>query len=123
MRRLALWFLMSALFLSIGLQWAGLQSAAWVGMVVSYSRQVNFGTAIEMTFDGAHPCNLCKAVKKGQETQTGKNTRPTMQKFNLIVTVVDRIFFEHGSMKVAGEPVRVLSNLHSPPPTPPPRVG
>ncbi|MEY4484365.1 MAG: hypothetical protein RL693_1817 [Verrucomicrobiota bacterium] len=123
MRRLALWFLMSALFLSVGLQWACLQSAAWVGMVVSYSRQVNLGTAIAMTFDGEHPCNICKAVKKGQENQTGKNTKPAIQKFYLMVTKVDRIFFEHGSMKVAGGLVLVSSNPHSRPPTPPPRVG
>lgn len=123
MRRLALCFLMAALFLSIGLQWACLQTAAWVGMVTRYSREVSLHAAVEMTFDGEHPCKLCKAVKKGQGNQTKQEINPTMQKFNLIVTKVDRIFFEHGSLRIEEGLVAVLPSRDGQPPTPPPRVG
>ncbi len=55
---------------SIGLHWAVLQSAAWVGMAVAYS--VEKGSVVEGlsdTFDGDHPCPLCKAVEKGVESE------------------------------------------------------
>ncbi|CAN5780205.1 hypothetical protein BH11VER1_BH11VER1_22600 [soil metagenome] len=123
MRRFALCFLMAGLFLSIGLQWACLQTAAWVGMVVRYSQAVSLYKAVEMTFDGEHPCKLCKAVKSGQENQTKQGINPTMQKFNLIITKVERIYFEHGSMRVEDGLVCVPPGRHTPPPTPPPRVG
>ena len=54
---------------SIGAQWVVLQSAAWVGMAVSYSiTEGSVKEGLSKTFDGQHPCALCKVVNKGQET-------------------------------------------------------
>ena len=45
-----------------------LQSVAWVGMVVSYTQtDDSLASAVEKTFDGQHPCDLCEAVKDGRE--------------------------------------------------------
>lgn len=123
MRRLALWLLMPVLFLSIGLQWACLQSAAWVGMVVSYSQQASLNEALVMTFDGKHPCKLCKAVENGQKSQTKQDTRPTTQKFDLALTEVEHMYFVHESKKVESFVVIVHAGHDIRPPTPPPRVG
>ena len=43
-----------------------LQVIAWTGMLVSYSQDRSFAEAAEMTFDGEHPCPMCKAIKKQQ---------------------------------------------------------
>lgn len=59
-----------SLCFALGLHWAALQSVAWVGMLVSYSRAGSVASAVEKTFDGRHPCPLCKAIGKGE--QTGK---------------------------------------------------
>ena len=51
-----------------GGHWTVLQSVAWVGMVVSYTQaDDSLATAVEKTFDGQHPCNLCEVVKDGRE--------------------------------------------------------
>jgi len=55
---------------AIGLHWAALQSIAWVGMLIHYSQSGSVATAVEMTFDGRHPCPLCNAIHKAE--QTGK---------------------------------------------------
>jgi hypothetical protein len=68
MKRLLQSLITVALMASIGLHWVLLQSAAWIGMAVAYS--VETGSVIEGvsdTFDGKHPCPLCKAVAKGLE--------------------------------------------------------
>ena len=52
---------------AIGLHWAALQSVAWVGMLVSYSHSGSVASAFEKTFDGRHPCPLCKAISKGEQ--------------------------------------------------------
>jgi len=64
------WVVVLGLCASIGLHWAALQSVAWVGMLISYSHSGSVGSAIEKTFDGRHPCPLCKAIGKAQ--QSGK---------------------------------------------------
>ncbi|MDB6075672.1 MAG: hypothetical protein JWO89_3312 [Verrucomicrobiaceae bacterium] len=55
---------------SIGAQWAVLQSAAWVGMAVSYSLHEGSVTeGLSKTFDGQHPCALCDVVTKGKGSE------------------------------------------------------
>jgi len=57
-----------ALACSIGLHWALLQSLAWAGMVVSYSQEATLKEALIKTFDGRHPCSLCKEIAKGKHS-------------------------------------------------------
>jgi hypothetical protein len=54
------------LVLSLGLHWAVLQTIAWTGMIVSYSRDASLSEALTKTFDGKHPCCLCKMIQKGR---------------------------------------------------------
>lgn len=56
-----------ALCLSLGVHWALLQSLAWTGMLLSWSQEVSLVEAVKNTFDGEHPCPLCKAVESGQK--------------------------------------------------------
>jgi hypothetical protein len=44
-----------------------LQIVAWAGMITKYSQQRSLAEAVKMTFDGEHPCRMCKAIKKQQE--------------------------------------------------------
>ena len=66
----ARYLLIAALMVSIGAQWAVLQSVAWVSMAVSYSiKEGSIATGLSKTFDGEHPCPLCCAVEKGTESE------------------------------------------------------
>jgi hypothetical protein len=58
-----------ALVASIGGHWAFLQTVAWLGMVVSYSQEATLGAALEKTFDGKHPCSLCRVVQAGKQKE------------------------------------------------------
>ncbi len=58
-----------ALASSIGLHWAFLQAVAWTGMVVSYSLEAPISEAVLKTFDGQHPCKLCKHIAKAKNTE------------------------------------------------------
>jgi hypothetical protein len=63
------------LVLALGLQWTALQSVAWVSMFVKFSREAPLIEALVKTFDGQHPCLLCKIVKEGQQA----DQRPATQ--------------------------------------------
>lgn len=55
-----------ALAFSIGAHWAVLQVVAWTGMVISYSQEAPLTEAVAKTFDGKHPCCLCKQIAKAK---------------------------------------------------------
>ena len=52
-----------------GGQWAVLQSAAWAGMLVNNLRTQSLADAVTRTFDGQHPCPLCKAIESGKKSE------------------------------------------------------
>jgi hypothetical protein len=84
-RRLAAqWFIVSALCFTLGLHWAVLQAAAWVGMIVSYSQDSSLGDAMEKTFSGKAPCKLCKAVAEGKQTEQSSETFQSTKKLDLL---------------------------------------
>ena len=57
------------LICAIGGHWAILQSVAWVGMVINYSQDSSLTVALQKTFDGEHPCKLCKVVRAGKKSE------------------------------------------------------
>lgn len=60
-----------AMFSVVGGHWAVLQTVAWTQMLADYARASgSVVTAVEETFDGEHPCELCQriaAAKKMEE--------------------------------------------------------
>lgn len=55
-----------ALFMVAGGHWAMLQSVAWAGMVKNFSRTGSLTEAVSKTFDGKHPCSMCKKIAAAQ---------------------------------------------------------
>jgi hypothetical protein len=73
------WLVVLALTLSLGAHWALLQSLAWVGMVAAYSHDGSISEALSETFDGKHPCCLCKLIQQGraeEKKQDQQQTKP-----------------------------------------------
>ena len=69
LRRAGKWLTVCALVVLIGGHWFALQSAAWLGMAVSFSQTESVSVALQKTFNGQHPCKLCKIVKAGQAAE------------------------------------------------------
>lgn len=73
-----------ALIAAVGGHWVVLQSVAWVGMAVNYSKTDSFSVAIKKTLDGDHPCRLCLAVKKGKEQEQEQAVLKVEHKLDLL---------------------------------------
>ena len=71
-----------ALFLTAGGHWATLQGVAWATMVHDFSRTGSLTEAVEKTFDGQHPCPLCKKIAsaRGQEERQEGSKSPSSVK-------------------------------------------
>ncbi len=57
-----------ALYLS-GAHRVALQTTAWTGMVIARSISGPLSEAVQSTFDGEHPCQVCKVISSGKQTE------------------------------------------------------
>jgi hypothetical protein len=57
-----------------GAHWVVLQSIAWSSMLAKQVQHSRLAEAVQKTFDGAHPCDLCKGISRAQE----KERKPTV---------------------------------------------
>jgi hypothetical protein len=120
--RLSKWLLALALMVSIGGHWAALQSVAWVGMIIDYSHGSCLTVAIDKTFDGKHPCCLCRAIAAGKKSE--RKQEASLQKDDLKFASAKQSF-----VLVAPSHFELVSLLENPPadslaqepPFPPPR--
>jgi hypothetical protein len=77
LRKTAVAFL---LIFSIGAQWPLLQSFAWLNMFVSFSSEGGIKEALDKTFDGKHPCKICKLVREGKESEKKSSPPDSLKK-------------------------------------------
>jgi len=102
--------------------WAALQSVAWAGMLVEYSQHASVAKAIAQTFDGKHPCALCKQIAANQSSPRKDASRLIKAKPDLICTMRQVVLLppvvdvDFAPLKPK-ETVRFYSPL-----TPPPRL-
>jgi hypothetical protein len=67
--RLGKFLVILALVATTGLHWAALQSVAWTAMLADNLHSGSFCDAVTKTFDGQHPCCLCKAIAAGKQSE------------------------------------------------------
>jgi hypothetical protein len=75
--------LIAAMFAASGGHWLVLQSVAWGGMIADYARTANLTVAVEKTFDGQHPCGLCKKIEKGRGNEKKRDAQLVVSKHEL----------------------------------------
>jgi hypothetical protein len=121
--RLAKFTLVLALACSIGLHWAFFQSLAWTSMLADNLRHDSLAQAVTHTFDGQHPCRLCKAIADGKKSEKKSEYPrffktlefpPTAEEFVLTVPA-------HSAPPSRGD--IFAESLSTTPPTPPPRTA
>jgi hypothetical protein len=114
--------IVAALACSIGLHWGFLQAVAWVGMLVNYSQDGTVGEAVAKTFDGKHPCALCKAIAAGKKSEKKSEFPITGKKYEFSYSATAFVFSAPTHFwEESGLEVRADSLSHSPP-VPPPKI-
>jgi len=109
------------LIVAIGGHWLVLQSAAWVGMFASNLTTTSVAEAWSKTFDGKHPCKLCKVVREGTKAAKKQDSQKIEIKLDLLLVARQGIIFRWLGPPSLRDCVS-LPNTHSDSPaTPPPR--
>jgi hypothetical protein len=119
--RLFKFALVGALVCSLGLHWSLLQSVAWVKMIVVYSQDSSFKEAVVKTFDGKHPCSLCKAVEQGKKSEKKSDKFTPEKKLEFAHAGVSFVFTAPTSFWTLTQLESSADSLQRTPPAPPPR--
>lgn len=73
-------FLVLSLVAMLGAHWALLQTVAWTAMFADNLCTHSVTEAVTETFDGQHPCPLCKAVAAGKKSENkSEAVSPTLK--------------------------------------------
>ena len=130
LRRLGFLFAALAIFSIAGGQWAVLQSIAWTGMLHDYTQCTgSFAAAVEQTFDGAHPCELCREIASAKaKEQKEKSAAPgakedTKAKAMVADAVVQPVAPAAMLLTRVWSTSSTGPDRADQPPTPPPRGG
>lgn len=124
--RILTWLMLAVL---VGGHWGMLQVVAWTGMLIDYSQDNPFTTAVEMTFDGDHPCAICKQVDECLSADLGDAERKapgkvqkTMKPDALVGQVMMSVALAITDLLPATAPVAGPMGTDLEPPRRPPRV-
>ena len=124
-RRCGTWLVLLALVVTTGAHWAVLQITASSGMLVEFAQQGSFREAVTKTFDGQHPCRLCRVVRDGRAEERDRTPPSTWTKLDLLPLPPAASM----ALEVQGEPLSIRRTQECPvsrqdsPPVPPPRAA
>src|SRR5215831_946433 len=112
-----------ALASSIGLHWAFLQAVAWKGMVISYSQDRPVTEAVSDTFDGQHPCKLCKHIAREKQAEKKSEFQLESGKVKFAYAPIAFVFSTPPLLWEVAAPDESAELLTHSPPVPPPRIS
>ena len=110
---------------SMGGHLAMLQAVAWSNMLVDFTSKGSFSEAVNKTFDGEHPCAMCKAVKKSKSEEDKKPLLKSEMKMEVALPVPVKVPFPRSTelvFSVTGYTV-TFSEVHLAVPMQPPRAA
>jgi len=112
------------LVVTTGMHWAFLQSLAWATMLMDNLNRGSVAEAVVHTFDGKHPCRLCKAIDSEKKTEKKSQCVVELKKFEMLNPTA-AFAFASDSFDVASLPrwQETYSSFRFPPPVPPPRAA
>jgi len=113
--------LILALAATLGAHWALLQTVAWTTMLADNLGRHSLTEAVARTFDGRHPCCLCKAVAAGKKSGQTTGLALSSQKFEYPPAVDALILVAPAQLLLVPRADAFGESLTHRPLTPPPR--
>jgi hypothetical protein len=124
--RLGKAFVVLTLVLVLGAHWVLLQTAAWVGMAISFSRSEPVSVALEKTFSGKHPCAVCHLVREGRSAESATDRDGPVKKetkLEFLAVAAGPALFPPPVLPPVFSPHLPADLGRSAPPLPPPRAA
>jgi len=124
MRNLGRFFLILALLATVGGHWFVFQSFAWASMLVDNLQRSSLSEAVTRTFDGDHPCRMCKQIseQRKSEKQSDSPAPQPIRKLEFVLQPVSFVFSAPQLFWLQTKALNPLTSISSRPLLPPPRT-
>lgn len=108
-----------AVLSATGTHWLALQSVAWTTMLAENLHSTSWAQAVGRTFDGKHPCCLCKQIAAGKQSEKKSDVQVEIKKPDYSYTNFKFIFCSPSDFYevcAVNNPVASLTHAPSVPP-------
>jgi hypothetical protein len=75
-----------------GTHWLALQSVAWTAMLAGNLHTNSFKEAVHCTFDGKHPCCLCKEIARDKQSEKKSDAQLDLKKLDFSHSQFEFVF-------------------------------
>jgi hypothetical protein len=111
----------AALVAMLGAHWTLLQTVAWTRMLADNLCTHSVKEAVTETFDGKHPCPLCKAIAAAKKSEQKKEFTLQVTKLEFPPAPENFILVAPSHFQLLPQASIFAESLPLKPPTPPPR--
>ena len=105
----------------MGGHWLALQGVAWVTMLVDNSQESSLVDAVSKTFDGQHPCKMCKQISAGKKAEKQSELPLQIKKLEFVSERPAFVFIAPQEFRLSPVLLSELDGLNHQPSVPPPR--
>ncbi|MDB6111863.1 MAG: hypothetical protein JWR69_3613 [Pedosphaera sp.] len=119
--RFAHLLLIVALLGATGTHWVMLQTVAWASMLADNARTAPISAAFEKTFDGKHPCALCKQIAQGKQSERKSDVQTELKQLEFLNAPVVLALWSPGQFRSLPAQNFSAPLVAETPPVPPPR--
>jgi hypothetical protein len=114
--------LIAVLLVGTGAHWGALQSVAWTRMLAENLRTTSFAEAVVRTFDGQHPCSICKVIASAKKSEKQVEFSQPVTKLEFPLTMQSLLLIAPTHSQLVPTANELVESLFYQPPTPPPRA-
>ena len=115
--------LILALLGATGGHWTVLQTVAWADMLAKNLQTESVGAALTKTFDGQHPCKMCKQISAGKKAEKQSELPLQIKKLEFVTERPVFVFAAPMEFFLAVDFLPELDGLTHQPSVPPPRFA
>jgi hypothetical protein len=113
---------MAAIMAATGTHWVLFQSVAWTSMLAENLEKTSLGEALDRTFDGRHPCEICRQIETGKKSERKSELFSPARKLEFCRIELLIRFIPPVRLSVPAPTGVSFESLSTPPPVPPPRL-
>jgi hypothetical protein len=104
-----------------GTHWLAFQSVAWTAMLAENLHTTSWQQAVAHTFDGKHPCCLCKEIAKSQQSEKKSDVQLELKKLDYSYTSFEFVFCPPSHFYEIFDATAAATSLTHAPSVPPPK--
>ena len=110
-----------AVLSATGTHWLALQSVAWTTMLAENLHTTSWHRAVQRTFDGKHPCCLCREIAKNHQSEKKTDVQADLKKLDYSYVSFEFVFCAPSGFYEVRAANDAANSLTQPPSLPPPK--